>query len=158
MENEKAWFCQECQVMMEPNPAGFDKCPQCGAEAWHTGEGAYQQEPPAVMAEKVHGVWYCQRCRVPMVPINADYCKCPSCTAEVWYGARRADTMDDIRRMMEETEDFPHLPHDHGVYSALLGGRPVKGGGGSHNGKGRSKNDLNKPTTTELFRRLCSDS
>lgn len=156
MENGKAWFCEECRTMMEPQPGGFDKCPVCGTEAWPAGEAHYEQDKKqAAMAQKIHGVWYCQRCRVPMVPIDDTYCKCPQCAAEVWYGNPHAETRDDIRAVMETTEEFPVFNHSQGIYAAMIGGRPTKGGG-SRNGKPRHKADLSKPTTEELYRRLCN--
>lgn len=153
MDKARTWFCQECQTMMEHHREGFDKCPVCGAEAWPSGEASYQRERPkaAALAQKIHGVWYCQRCRVPMIPVDGDYCKCPECTAEVWYGTEKK--REDMREIMETTEEFPVFHH--AGESPAVGGRPAKGGG-SHNGRGRRKADMQKPTTEELYRRLCS--
>ena len=156
MENDKTWFCQECRVLMEPQAGMFDKCPECGAEAWPSGEASYKQNKQgAELAIKKHGVWYCQRCRVPMIAIEDTYCKCPQCATEVWYGKKtHAETRNDIRAVMETTEDFPVFNHSQDIYAAIIGGRPTKGGG-SRSGKPRHKTDLSKPTTKELYRRLC---
>lgn len=155
MEGSKTWFCQECKTMMEPQPEGFDKCPACGAEAWLTGEADFKQDAQrAAVAQKLHGVWYCQRCRVPMLPVDDAYCKCPQCAAEVWYGKPRRITREEIRAVMESTEDFPAFPHTPDIYAAMTGGRPIKSGG-THTGKKR-KADLRKPTTQQLYKRLCS--
>lgn len=154
MDKARTWFCQECQTMMEHHREGFDKCPTCGAEAWPSGEASYQRERPkaAALAQKIHGVWYCQRCRVPMIPVDGDYCKCPECTAEVWYGTEKKK--ENMKELMETTEEFPVF-HRAGESCPAAGGHPTKGGG-SHNGRGRRKVDMQKPTTEELYRRLCS--
>lgn len=151
----KTWFCQECRTIMQHHAEGFEKCPSCGAEAWPFGEGTYKRdERGAELATKKHGVWYCQRCRVPMIPVDEYYCKCPQCAAEIWYGDKKPGRSDAraLRAMMETTEANP-------VYDAAPSftpagnARPVKGGG-SHARK-RHKADMAKPTTAELYRRLC---
>ena len=155
MNTEKVWFCQECQTMMEHQEAGFDKCPVCGAEAWPDGEAQYEPSTAkAALAEKVHGVWYCQKCRVPMIPIDENYCKCPECTAEVWYGKPKHETREELRGLMEEAEGFPHLPHNCNA-GILYGGKAARAGGGGSHGKNNRKANMNKPTTTQLYRRLC---
>jgi DNA-directed RNA polymerase subunit M/transcription elongation factor TFIIS len=157
MSETGVWFCQECRTMMEHHEEGFDKCPSCGAEAWPSGEASYQRERPkaAALAQKIHGVWYCQRCRVPMVPVDGDYCKCPECTAEVWYGTKKRDGQADMQELMETTEEFPVFLHAGEVCMGTGGGRPARGGG-SHSGKSRHKANMQKPTTEELYRRLCN--
>lgn len=148
----KVWLCQECRTVMQHQEAGFDKCPLCGAEAWPDGEGTYQRDKRgAELGVKKHGVWYCQRCRVPMIPIDEYYCKCPECAAEVWYGDRkREDAIREIRAMMETADGNPYQEPG-GL--ALPNTRPVKGGGGHT--RVRHKADMRKPTTEELYRRLC---
>lgn len=152
----KAWFCEECRVMMDPKEEGFYKCPVCGAEAWPDGEACYKQDTKkAAAAKKIHGEWYCQRCRVPMVAADDTYCKCPQCAAEVWYGKPHKETAAEFREMMETTTSFPVLPDMSDIYAAMSGGRPAKRGG-AKNGKKRNKANLRKPTTQELYKRLCS--
>ena len=150
----KTWFCQECRVIMQHKAGGFEKCPVCGAEAWPFGEGTYRQdERGAELGVKLHGVWYCQRCRVPMVPVDEHYCKCPSCAAEIWYGDS-GKRREDMRAMMETTEDNPVYENARGGTAVALSGRPARGG--AHSRK-RHRQDLAKPTTEELYRRLCSE-
>ena len=98
----KQWFCEECHILMEQK-GDFAKCPVCGAEVWHRGEGQYRREMPgADIAVKIHGRWFCQNCRTEMEPITEDFAKCPHCAAEVWYGK----TPHEVRRREE------HLTND----------------------------------------------
>lgn len=140
----------------------FAKCPVCGAEVWHRGEGQYRREMPgADIAVKIHGRWFCQNCRTEMEPITEDFAKCPHCAAEVWYGktpheVRRREehlTNDEIEELMR---DFSQN-HKGTVYEAMIGGKAARGGSGSKNGKGKDKREARrKPTHEELFRRLVN--
>lgn len=91
--------------------------------------------------------WFCQKCRRMMQPVDEDHCKCPECGSEVWYSYSAGH--DDIEELMEDSI----VHHQKNVYEAMIGGKPVKGGGGG-SGKNRNKKAMDKPTTNELYKRL----
>lgn len=52
MKKRKAWFCQDCRVMMHYDPKrDFYKCPECGVEVWPETK-ADQGEIASLMREK----------------------------------------------------------------------------------------------------------
>lgn len=158
--NKKSWLCEECGVAMEwKNGGDFCKCPSCGAEVWEEGEGGYKgNQQEAEVAQKIHGKWFCQKCRDEMQPIDGAFCKCPSCGAEVWYGNKNKQFEEkEIKELMDT---FALDGGKMTVYEAMIGGRAAKGkGGGSHTKSRTKKRDqLKKPTTEELYRRLSFGS
>lgn len=140
---------------MEWHAEGFFKCPVCGAEVWPSAEGSYSHgnDRAAKLAQKLHGVWYCQQCRVPMQPIDGDFCKCPHCGTEIWYG-KSAGGRENIKELMETTEEFPVFVHADELCLGVGGGRLSKGAARSSSRSSRRKALLRKPSTEQLYRQL----
>lgn len=94
--------------------------------------------------------WPCMDCRMMMLLVDDDHCKCPVCGTEVWFDYNDELTHDEVNELMKDNL----AKHQRSVYDAMIGGEPVKGGG-SRNSKGKSrKQAMQKPSTTELYKRL----
>lgn len=94
--------------------------------------------------------WPCLKCFVMMDAIDEDHCKCPKCKTEVWY--EYDEEIDDIPSLMQETF-VQSLPNSNPEFS-ILNGPPAPGGGSRTKGNKNKKQLPQKPTTTELFKRL----
>lgn len=96
--------------------------------------------------------WPCVDCRIMMVLVDEDHCKCPECGTEVWFDYNTELSRDDIKDLMRDNLS----KHQQTVYDAMIGGEPIKGGGGGRSNRSNSKKQaLRKPPTSELYNRLA---
>ena len=95
--------------------------------------------------------WPCLKCMVIMDKIDDDHCKCPICKTEVWFDYDESEP-EDVEELMQETY-IQRLPSSNPEFS-IINGPPAPGGGSRTKGKSNKKQLLQKPSTTELFRRL----
>lgn len=97
--------------------------------------------------------WPCLKCMVIMDTIDEDYCKCPICGTEVWYeyNLDEPETEDLMENnIVQNRRTNPEF--------SILNGPPAKGGGGGSKGRSNKKQLMQKPSTSELFRRLDKES
>lgn len=95
--------------------------------------------------------WPCLKCMVIMDLIDEDHCKCSKCGTEVWFDYDEPEP-EDIEELMQETY-LTKLPSSNPEFS-IINGPPAPGGGSRTKGGKNKKQLLQKPTTTELYKRL----
>jgi hypothetical protein len=94
--------------------------------------------------------WPCLKCMVMMNLIDEDHCKCPRCKTEVWF--EYDDEPENVEELMQETY-LTKLPSSNPEFS-IINGPPAPGGGSKTKGNRNKKQLMQKPTTTELYKRL----
>ena len=87
-----------------------------------------------------------------MKPVDEYHCKCPKCKTEVWYEYEDESEIEDIEELMQETF-IQKLPNSNPEFS-IINGPPAPGGGSKTKGNRNKKQLLQKPSTTELYKRL----
>lgn len=95
--------------------------------------------------------WPCLKCMVIMEKIDEDHCKCPICKTEVWFEYDESGN-EDVEELMQETF-IQRLPSSNPEFS-IINGPPAPGGGSKTKGNRNKKQLLQKPSTTELYKRL----
>jgi len=86
-----------------------------------------------------------------MNKIDEDHCKCPICKTEVWFEYDESKP-ESIEELMQETF-LQRMPSSNPEFS-ILNGPPAPGGGSKTKGKSNKKQLMQKPSTTELYKRL----
>lgn len=98
-----------------------------------------------------HKPWPCFKCLIIMESVDEDHCKCPKCGTEVWYEYDEGcEESDEIEELMQES----FQRHNNNPGFSILYGASVPGSGSKT--KGRNKKHLmQRPSTSEIYRRLC---
>lgn len=100
--------------------------------------------------------WPCLICMVLTEWVDENHSKCPICKTEIWYEYDLDEPdRDELTEFMQG--NIVQNRRTNPEFS-ILNGPPAKGGGGGSKGRSNRKQLMQKPSTSELFRRLDKQS